>query len=70
MEMYGEPSIVSFNKRGRLRWLGHLERIPGNRLPKRALYGHPGGPRRKRGRPRLRWLQDVDDDLRRVGCRR
>ena len=69
MEIYGEPSIVSFIKKGRLRWLGHLERMPESSLPKRALYGHPGGTR-KRGRPRLRWLQDVEDDLRRVGCRR
>ncbi|KAJ4445683.1 hypothetical protein ANN_12368 [Periplaneta americana] len=69
MELYGEPSIVSFIKKGRLRWLGHLERVPEGRLPKRALYGHPGGLR-KRGRPRLRWLQDVEDDLRRVGCKR
>ncbi|KAJ4442230.1 hypothetical protein ANN_12096 [Periplaneta americana] len=64
MELYGEPSIVSFIKKGRLRWLGHLERMPEGRLPKRALYGHPGGLR-KRGRPRLRRLQDVEDDLRR-----
>ncbi|KAJ4430284.1 hypothetical protein ANN_22496 [Periplaneta americana] len=49
--------------------VGHLERTPENRLPKRALYGHPGGARR-RGRPRLRWFQDVEDDLWRVGCRR
>ncbi|KAJ4427787.1 hypothetical protein ANN_25440 [Periplaneta americana] len=64
-----EPSIVSFIKKGRLRWLGHLQRMPEGRLPKRALYGHPGGLR-KRGRTRLRWLQDVGDDLRRVGCKR
>ncbi|KAJ4445407.1 hypothetical protein ANN_07212 [Periplaneta americana] len=65
MELYGEPSIVSFIKKGRLRWLGHLERMPEGRLPKRTLYGYPGGLR-KRGRPRLRWLQDVEDDLRRA----
>ncbi|KAJ4430204.1 hypothetical protein ANN_22414 [Periplaneta americana] len=69
MELYGEPSIVSFIKKGRLRWLGHLERMPEGRLSKWALYGHPGGLR-KSGRPRLRWLQDVEDDLERVGCKR
>ncbi|KAJ4429692.1 hypothetical protein ANN_21893 [Periplaneta americana] len=60
---------LHFRRLIRFSRLRHLERMPEGRLPKRALYGHPGGLR-KRGRPRLRWLQDVEDDLRRVGCKR
>ena len=40
-----------------------------NRNPKRAMEEKPGG-RRNRGRPRTRWLEDVEDDLRRIGVRR
>jgi hypothetical protein len=40
-----------------------------NRVPKRMLYGRPGG-RRKKVRRRLGWLNDVEDDLRETGMRR
>jgi hypothetical protein len=60
-ELYGERNMVAFIKKGRLRWLGHLERMDDNRVPKRVLYGRPGG-RRKKGRPRLRLLDDVEEE--------
>uniref|UniRef100_T1HZ85 PDZ domain-containing protein n=1 Tax=Rhodnius prolixus TaxID=13249 RepID=T1HZ85_RHOPR len=60
-----EPDIVSCIKKGRLRELGHVERMPHHRVPRKVLYGHPGGARR-RGRPRIRWLDDVERDLRKV----
>jgi hypothetical protein len=49
--------------------MGHLERMDDNKVPKRMLYGRPGG-RRKKGRPWLRWLDDVEEDLRKMGVRR
>jgi hypothetical protein len=38
------------------------------RMVKRAFLGNPGG-RRKPGRPRLRWLDCVEDDLKTLGVR-
>jgi hypothetical protein len=49
--------------------MGHLERMDDNKVPKRMLYGRPRG-RRKKGRPLLRWLDDVEEDLRKMRVRR
>ena len=42
----------------RLRWLGHILRTKGDRLPKIVPFGQPSGATRKTGRPRLGW-EDV-----------
>jgi hypothetical protein len=44
-----------------------VERTEDNRVPK-GMFGRPGR-RRKKGRPRLRWLDDVEQDLREIGVR-
>jgi hypothetical protein len=38
------------------------------RMVNRVFLGNPGG-RRKPGRPRLRWLDYVEDDLKKLGVR-
>ena len=50
--------------RSRLKWGGHVERIEGEGLTKRA--GGVEG-RRRRGRMRLRWVDCVKRDLAGVG---
>jgi hypothetical protein len=40
-----------------------------HRDPKKALEGKHGG-RRKRGKPRTRWIDNVEDDLRKMGFKR
>jgi hypothetical protein len=44
--------IVRFIKSQTIRWLGHVERMEDNAMPKRML----------KGRPRMRWLDDVEED--------
>ena len=46
----------------RLRWLGHLVRMPGERLPKRVLFGHMDGSG-VRGRSQKQWVDYVREDL-------
>jgi hypothetical protein len=38
-------------KRARMRWAGHVQRMPEERMVKKIFTGQPGGSRRK-GRPR------------------
>ena len=49
----------------RLKWAGHVERTVEDRLTKRDVYGEEG--RRRRGRPRLRWEDCVNGDVRKAG---
>jgi hypothetical protein len=48
--------ILRFIKSQRIRWLGHVERMEDNSMPKRML----------KGRPRMRWLDDVESDLKKM----
>jgi hypothetical protein len=54
--------IVRFIKSLRLRWFGHVERMEDNAMPKRMVKGKLYSKRRK-ARPRMRWLDDVESDL-------
>jgi len=69
MTKYKTPDIVSIIKFRRLEWLGHVVRMNETRSVKKIFEGKLEG-RRCRGRPRLRWINDVEDDLRKLGVKR
>jgi hypothetical protein len=53
----------------RIIWLGHLERMEEDRMPKKNFTQELEGTRRK-GRPRKGWREEVERDLQVLGVRR
>ena len=53
----------------RISWLGHLERMEEDRMPKKIFTQELEGTRR-RGRPRKIWKEEVERDLQVLGVRR
>ena len=65
-ERTGCRSIVQEIRQRRLRWLGHVLRMPAERIPKKALRWTPPG-KRNPGRPRTTWRRTVTKDLADMG---
>ena len=64
--LIGGKDTVKFIKPQGIQWLGHVERMDETAMPKRVLKGKLCAMRRI-GRPRIRWLEDVMADLRKMG---
>jgi len=61
-----KPTVIETIRLNRLCWFGHVQRMEGNRIPKRILYMNLGTTG-LRGRPRNRWQDEVKEDGRIVG---
>ena len=61
-------NIVKWIKGQRISWLGHLERMEEDRMPKKITQELEG--MRRRGIPRKRWKEEVERDLQVLGVRR
>ncbi|CAI6347317.1 unnamed protein product [Macrosiphum euphorbiae] len=53
---------------GKIRWLGHVERMDEETIPKRVMLARMEETRRQ-GRPRSRWIDEVKKDLQQMGIR-
>jgi hypothetical protein len=62
-------NMVKWIKGQRISWLGHLERMEEDRMPKRCSHEELEGTRR-RGIPRKRWKEQVERDLQVLEVRR
>jgi hypothetical protein len=65
--LYWDPDIIALAKSRRLRWLGHVQRRGEDQRLKKVWTGQPVG-RRPRGRPRLRWSDQVKGGIGRLGA--
>ena len=68
-EMSKGENIVKWIKGQRISWLGQLEGMEEDRMPKKIFTQELEGTRR-RGRPRKGWKQEIERDLQVLGVRR
>jgi hypothetical protein len=64
--LYSSPNIVRVIKSRRMRWEGHVARMVERRGIYRVFVGRPEG-KRPLGRPRRRWENNINMDLREIG---
>jgi hypothetical protein len=64
--LYSSSGIVRVIKARRMRWAGHVARVGEVRGAYNILVGRPEG-RRPLGRPRRRWEDNIEMDLREIG---
>ena len=62
-------NIIKWKRGQRIIWLGHLERMEEDRMPKKSFIQELEGTRR-RGRPRRGWKEEVERGLQVLGVRR
>jgi hypothetical protein len=51
-------------------WTGNVTRMDNEREVKKIFESKPRGRRRRKGRPRLRWVEDVEKDLQEMNVKR
>jgi hypothetical protein len=66
MDLYGEPHIISDVREGRLRWFGHVERMPQERTVKEVFKTIPEG-KSSVGKPSKRWFTMMKMGVNEVG---
>lgn len=65
-QLYHHADIVQKIRAKRLRWAGHVQRMEPNMPPRKVFSSKPGGGRRP-GRPKTRWIDLVEGDVRKLG---
>jgi hypothetical protein len=59
--MVKKPTVTGRGRSNRLCWFGHVQRMEGNRSPKKVVYMN-WETTRLTGRPRNRWQNEVRED--------
>ena len=65
-ELSKGENIVKWIKGQRISWLGHLERMEEDRMPKKIFTQELEGTR-QRGRPRKGWREEAGRDIKSAG---
>jgi hypothetical protein len=65
-ELIGNADMVRFRKSRRIAWLGHVMGMDDKRTPMKILERKPICTRNS-GRPRKRWIVDIEKDMQIMG---
>jgi len=65
-ELTGMPTLEHIIRERRIRWAGHIWRMPNDALARTALNWIPAGCKRKPGWPHMDWIQTVKQDIARA----
>jgi len=63
------PDIVRMSRVARLRWIGHLQRMGNNKIPRRYV-DYKLEDSRRIWRTKLQYVDSVVEDLRKLGIQR
>jgi hypothetical protein len=66
-DLYASPSMIRVIKSRKMRWVGHVARMEKRGGAYRVLVGKRDGKRRL-GKPRHRWENNIKVYLQEVGC--
>ena len=66
--IWNTQRLINFIKINRLKWASHVAQMDDKEFTKQLLNSNPGG-QWGRGRPKLRWIDSVEHDLRKIGCK-
>ena len=67
-DLIKNADTVRIEESKRMVWPGHGMRMEGKRIPKRLIQWKPIS-RRNRGRPRKRWIENIEEDIQIMGIR-
>jgi hypothetical protein len=69
-KLYDEYDVVKFIRLARLRWAGHVTRMEKSDPARKVFWTKPGGGGNSRKcRPKLRWCDELEEDIAWVWCR-
>jgi hypothetical protein len=67
-ELYAEPEIVKLIRSARLRWAGHIVRMRESDPARKSIFDPLLGERTV-GRPKRRWTEEVERELKGMGVK-
>ena len=66
-QVFSDIDMVRSIELQRLRWLGHVVRMDEYDPAQKAYTSEPADGSRRRGRPRIRWKNQVEDNITEIG---